>query len=381
MTSPKALFFYGTLRHRPLLDLVLGPGGAGRVRLRAARLAGHEALWVAGECFPMIRERDGAVAEGLVAEGLRAEDIARLSFYEGAYHFTLKPVEVVAGDDRVAAEVYFPEPGAWQAGAPFDLDDWAARWGEITLGAAADYMAGFGRWGGGDMAVFWPRYRARAWSRMLAARSGDAAETRAGPGRETVEARHRTRRHGGFFALDEVDLSHPRFETGRVGVSREVFIGTDAALVLPYDPRTDRVALVEQFRIGAYVRGDRRPWMLEPVAGLIDAGETPEACAMREAVEETGLELDRLVPVPGGYPSPGATTEFYHLFVGLCPLAPEDAHRPQIGVADEGEDIRTHILPLDEAIRLTQTGEASVLPLSLLLYWTALNRERLAELA
>ena len=381
MTAPTALFFYGTLRYRPLLDLVLGSGGAGRVRLRPATLEGHETLWVSGECFPMIRERAGARAEGVVAEGLTAEDIARLSFYEGAYFFTLKPVEVEAGGDRVTAEVYFPEPGAWRGGGTFDLADWAARWGEITLGAAAEFMVGYGGWCAGDVGQFWPRFRARAWSRMLAGRAADAAETRAGPGRETVVLRHRTRRHSGFFALDEVALAHPRFEGGHVAVSREIFVGADAALVLPYDPRTDRVALVEQFRIGAYVRGDRRPWMLEPVAGLIDAGETPETCAMREAVEETGLTLDRLVPVPGGYPSPGATTEYYHLFVGLCPLAPEDAHRPEIGVADEGEDIRTHILPLDEAIRLTETGEASVLPLSLLLFWTALNRKRLAELA
>jgi hypothetical protein len=57
MTRPGALFFYGTLRHRPLLDLVLGPAGAARVRLTPARLPGHAAHWVAGECFPMIRPR------------------------------------------------------------------------------------------------------------------------------------------------------------------------------------------------------------------------------------------------------------------------------------------------------------------------------------
>lgn len=381
MTPPKALFFYGTLRHRPLLDLVLGPAGAKRVLLTPATLPGHEAVWVAGECFPMIAARGGAAAEGLLAEGLLPEDLARLAYYEGAYLFSTREADVSAGGERVRAGVFFPDEGAWRGGAAFDLHDWAARWGEITLGAAAEYMAGFGRRGAGDAARLWPRFRGRAWSRILAARAEAPAAVRDAPRRDAVTEHRRLRRHGGFFALDEVTLEHPSFAGGAVEVSREVFVGTDAALVLPYDPQTDRVALVEQFRIGPYARGDARPWALEPVAGLIDPGEDPADCARREAVEETGLALDRLVPVPGGYPSPGATTEFFHLFVGLCALRPEDADRPHTGMADEGEDIRTHILPLDEALRLTATGAARVLPLSLLLYWTALNRERLAELA
>ncbi len=381
MTPRPALFFYGTLRHRPLLDLVLGAAGAARVRLTPAVLPGHEARWVAGECFPMIRPRAGTEASGVVAEGLTPADMARLSFYEGAYLFAMRRVEVRTGDGEREALVFFPETDAWHPGAPFDLDDWAARWGEITLGAAAEYMAGYGTWSGGDIARFWPRYRGRAWSRLIAAEAAAPATIRTGPDRTAVDGRRRVRRHGGFFALDELSLRHPRFDGGSVDVTREVFVGTDAAMVLPYDPRTDRVALIEQFRVGAYARGDARPWTLEPAAGLVDPGEDPAICARREAMEETGLEIGRLVPVPGGYPSPGATTEFYHMFVGLCALSPEDAHLPQSGLAAEGEDIRTHILSLDEAIRLTETGEAPVVPLALLLFWTALNRDRLAKLA
>jgi len=382
MTPPTALFFYGTLRHRPLLDLVLGPPGAGRVRLRPATLQGHEALWVVGEDFPMIRRREGAVAEGLLAEGLLPDDAARLAFYEGAYRFSTRAVEVSSDGAPVRAATFFPdEEEAWQPGAPFELEDWVARWGGVTTGAAAEYMTGYGRWAGSAAARFWPRFRSRAWSRIIAAGEAAPAAAERGPGGDTVVEHRRIRRHGGFFALDEITLGHPAFSGGNVEVSREVFVGTDAALVLPYDPGTDRVALVEQFRIGPYVRGDARPWALEPVAGLVDPGEDPADCARREALEETGLELGRLVPVPGGYPSPGATTEFFHLYVGLCPLGPDDADRPHSGMADEGEDIRTHILTLDEAIGLTETGAAKVLPLAFLLFWTALNRERLAELA
>jgi ADP-ribose pyrophosphatase len=57
--------------------------------------------------------------------------------------------------------------------------------------------------------------------------------------------------------------------------ARAVFRVTDAATVLPYDPVRDRILLVEQVRFGPLAQGDPSPWLLEPVAGLIDAGETP----------------------------------------------------------------------------------------------------------
>jgi nudix-type nucleoside diphosphatase (YffH/AdpP family) len=379
MSSSQALFFYGTLRFRPLLDLVLGPAGAARVRLSPARLPGHLARWVEGECFPLIRAEAGA-AEGVLAEGLIPEDIARLEYYEGGFLYGLSSMTVEAGGRRVEARVFFPEDGAWAVGEPFDLGYWEARWGAITLGAAADYMAGYGRFSAGEQVRRFPRMRARAWSRVIAGGTPVTAAVRAGPGAASVEVlRRRRRRHDGFFALDEVALVHPAFAGGRMEVLREVFVGTDAALVLPYDPAEDRVVLIEQFRAGPWLRGDRNPWVLEPVAGLVDPGETPEETARREAVEEAGLHLRRLVPVPGGYASPGATTEHFHLFVGLCDIDP--AMEGPGGLDAEGEDIRTHVMSLDDALRLTETGEINVVPLAALLYWAALNRPSLRALA
>jgi nudix-type nucleoside diphosphatase (YffH/AdpP family) len=378
MSSPQALFFYGTLRYRPLLDLVLGPAGAARVRLSPARLPGHLARWVEGECFPLIRAEDGA-AEGVLAEGFLPEDIARLEYYEGGFLYGLSPMTVEAGARRVEARVFFPEDGAWAAGEPFDLGVWEARWGAITLNAAADYMAGYGRFSAGEQVRRFPRMRARAWSRVIAGETPVTAAVRAGPGAETVEVLRRRRKHEGFFALDEVALTHPAFAGGRMEVVREVFASTDAALVLPYDPVHDRVALIEQFRAGPWGRGDRNPWVLEPVAGLLDPGETAEETAVREAVEEAGLHLRRLIPVPGGYASPGATTEHFHMFVGLCDIDP--GMEGPGGLDAEGEDIRTHVMRLDDALGLIASGEINVVPLQALLYWAALNRQSLRALA
>lgn len=378
MTPARPLFFYGTLRHRPLLDLVLGTA-AERVALQPARLPDHAARWVAGECYPMIRAETGAMAEGVLAQGLMPEDIDRLDFYEGGHLYALRPVTVATDSGPVAARVYFPDHAPWQDGGPFELADWEARWGAITLHSAAEFMAGYGRLSAAEMSDRFPRQRMRGWSRVIAARTAPVAGLRTGPGRAAVVPGRRMRRHDGFFALDELVLSHPRFDGGRVSVRREVLVGFDAALVLPYDPVRDRVALLEQFRAGAWARGEAQPWLLEPVAGLLDPGESPEDCARREALEETGLTLGPLVPVPGGYPSPGASSEHFHNFVGIARLDTETTEAR--GIAAEGEDIRTHILPLDAALALTESGEINVLPLILLLLWTAANRSRLGELA
>ncbi len=175
-------------------------------------------------------------------------------------------------------------------------------------------------------------------------------------------------------------LDHATFAGGRSGpILREAFVGMDAALVLPYDPATDRVLLVEQFRTGPLRRGDPNPWTLEPVAGLVDPGETPEATAHREAMEEAGIAFRHLEPVLKGYPSPGATTEFFHCFVGLCDLDDRHAGGPG-GLTDEAEDIRTHVLDRQRATDLIATGEANVIPLAMLLLWVGANRQRLAAL-
>ncbi len=81
-----------------------------------------------------------------------------------------------------------------------------------------------------------------------------------------------------------------------------------------------------------------------------------------------------------GYPSPGATTEFFHCFVGICSLA-EGVGDAGGGLAQEDEDIRTHVLDRERAMDLVNTGEANVIPLVMLLLWAGANRQRLAGLS
>jgi ADP-ribose pyrophosphatase len=366
------VFPYGTLRDPAHLSAVLG-----REDWRAGPvgLAGHAVRWDAAGEIPVIASAPGEKAEGIALEATD-EDLARLDYYELPFGYRREDVTLT---DARPAIAYFPDDPARAGAKAFDLADWEARFGALATASAEEVMADFGR--KPAPAEGYRRNLARGWSRVLAERSTDATQVRQSLGREGVDEHSRERIHTGFFALDRYRLAHRAFAGGNVEVTREVFRSYDAALVLPYDPARDRIALIEQFRIGPYGRGDPRPWVLEPVAGLVDPGESPEDCAMREAEEEAGLTLSRLVPVMSGYASPGGTTEFFHLFVGLCDL-PDGAGAGDRGGLDvEGEDIRTHILPLDVALNLIGTGEANVVPLAFLITWAAAQRARLQALA
>ena len=177
----------------------------------------------------------------------------------------------------------------------------------------------------------------------------------------------------GFYQLDRVHLKHRLF-AGNMGptIVRELFVRPDAVCVLPYDPHTDSVVLVEQFRIGALDKSPE-PWLLETVAGLIDTDEQPAQVARREAREEAGLELQELLPVMAYYPSPGASDERVCLYIGRCST---DGVAGVFGVAEEGEDIRVHVWPLADALKAVQDGRIDNAASIIALQWLALNKDQ-----
>ena len=223
--------------------------------------------------------------------------------------------------------------------------------------------------------------RAMAWTvaEQMAQEAPPPTRRSATP-RTAVTVMSQTANHEGFFLTRSYDLRPPRFDGKDAPVvRREVFVATDAVIVLPYDRVRDRVLLVEQFRMGPFGRGDPYPWVLEPVAGRLDAGETMEMAARRECEEEAGLALQELLHVSSHYCTPGASTEYFHCFVALADLPDEVAGFG--GLETENEDIRTHILSYDDAMDLLTSGEANIGPMVLLLLWLQRERSRLRSLA
>ncbi|MFC0201618.1 NUDIX domain-containing protein [Paracoccus rhizosphaerae] len=201
------------------------------------------------------------------------------------------------------------------------------------------------------------------------------------PDADAVRVVERRTRFSGYFAVEEHRLSHALHEGGHSDpVTREAFLMGDAAVLLPWDPQRDRVLLVDQFRFAPAVRGDPQPWLLEPVAGRVDAGEAVEDALRREAREEAALDVGRMFPAASVYPSPGAVCEFIYHYVGIADLP--DGSAGVHGAESEAEDIRGHLMPRRQLSDMVRDGQITNGPLVLLSLWLDAQADRLkAELA
>jgi ADP-ribose pyrophosphatase len=172
----------------------------------------------------------------------------------------------------------------------------------------------------------------------------------------------------GHFQMVRYRLRHWQFAGGfGPALAREVFLRGHAAAVLPYDPVRDEVALVEQFRVGA-LETPYDPWLLEPVAGIIEGDESPEELARREALEEAGVEILDLAAVCSCFMSPGGSSEIVHVFIGRI-----DARGAGgvFGLPDEGEDIKVHLLPFAQLQAWLDEGRLRVASTLLAAQWLA----------
>jgi ADP-ribose pyrophosphatase len=180
----------------------------------------------------------------------------------------------------------------------------------------------------------------------------------------------------GFFKLRAIQLRHRLFQGGwGKPINRELMERGLAVGVLPYDPTTDSVLLIEQFRVGGLNR-EAGPWMMELVAGLIDKEESPQEVARREAEEEAGITLGELEPVANYFSSPGGSDEYFYLFCGCCDLTAAGGY---YGLPEEGEDIKAQVLSVDDALANMATGHIDNAHTIIALQWLQLNRSRLRQ--
>ena len=369
-------FLYGRLADPDILPVLLGRAFASDTSACApATLDGYSLPDNADTPFPLARPEAGARLQGVLVQGVPDNTLARIKVFHAGIGAQEQCLDV-SGQPALAffADAAQPAPDALPAES-----DSSDHWKEIARYATEEAMQRAAHEDGAVLRSRMPMILARAAARV-AAGPGKPARVRSGLSRDRVEVTGQNTPHSGFFVTRQVALRHPLFGGGMSDqMTREVFVATDAAIVLPYDTARDRVLLVEQFRMGPFGRGDARPWMLEPVAGRIDAGETPEQAARRECEEEAGLTLSGLERISSHYCSPGCSTEYFHLFLGICDLP--DMASGTGGLDSEHEDIRTHTLPFDQAMALLATGEADNGPLILSLIWLRRERARLRAAA
>ena len=180
----------------------------------------------------------------------------------------------------------------------------------------------------------------------------------------------------GHFAIRQLTLQHRLFAGGwSAPLVREVFERGDAVGVLPYDPVSDSLVMIEQFRPGA-MRGDDSPWMLELIAGIVEPGESATDVAHREAMEEAGCELSELVPIATVLPSAGACTEQVRL---LCGKVSSAAIGAIAGLQHEGEDILVHSVSRRDALQLLADDRIPNGHTLIALQWLHIHGESLQE--
>ncbi len=386
------LFLAGPLADPALLKVLLGPEGAAALETaRPAILPGHDLLWRPGARVAVLKACPGAMAQGLLIDLPEQELRRRLNhFLSGAAKWApvrVRPMRSAASSGPepapgTAAENTAETPMAMPAEAnaahePFEALWARPGWPEVMAGAAGEYMQSYGIWPAPRAAGLWHAMLIRAGAHMRARAEPAPARIRMKADAQAVRTLDARRPYWGYFNIEEQDLRFRLFEGGwSETVKRACFVDGDAVIVLPYDPARGKVLLVEQFRMGPWVRGAANPWLLEPVAGRIDGAEPPEEAALRELEEETGISRARLVHIASGYPSSGAVTAYFYCYVALCDL-PETSARIA-GLPSEAEDIRGHVVALSEALALLESGEAAAMPLATALFWLQAHRHDLA---
>jgi ADP-ribose pyrophosphatase len=186
----------------------------------------------------------------------------------------------------------------------------------------------------------------------------------------------------GRTQLDVVKFTNTRFNGSQSAVRTwEVWLRGHAVGVLPYDPVTDQLVMIEQFRYPAMIAG-LDPMLLEVPGGFMEPGEAPEQTGLREMQEEMKLTADRLERVGRYILTAGGSDETVTIYAGRvkAPAADANGITGYGGLLSESEDIRARILPAATAIEMVLANRCPNAITSLALLWFAVHHQRLRQL-
>ena len=190
------------------------------------------------------------------------------------------------------------------------------------------------------------------------------------PGRAVIS--HQRRLFDDFFKIDELMVAHRQNDGTMSSVQRRlVFERGDSVAVLLFHRDRRAVVLVEQFKVPALVARRRDDpattdgWLTETLAGMIDAGETPQAAAVRETLEETGYRIAAPELIGRFFASPGGTSE--RVFLYFAEIG--DADRVSAGGGIEDEDVKVLEIGLDQVFEQLAGGLIEDPKLVIAAYW------------
>jgi nudix-type nucleoside diphosphatase (YffH/AdpP family) len=191
-------------------------------------------------------------------------------------------------------------------------------------------------------------------------------------GPRKAEIHKQTRRFDDFFKIDEVMVSHEQKDgTMSPDQRRLIFERGDAVAILLFNPDTQAVVLVNQFKVPSLIARRRDDpattdgWVTEAIAGMIDPGETPEQAVIRETREETGYLISNPSLIGRFLSSPGGTSERIFLYFA------EARRSDQVGEGGglPGEDVTVLEMPAADLFARLEQGALEDPKLIIGAYW------------
>jgi ADP-ribose pyrophosphatase len=191
------------------------------------------------------------------------------------------------------------------------------------------------------------------------------------PGRAAAITQQR-RLFDDFFKIDELMVAHRKNDGTTSSVQRRlVFERGDSVAVLLFNRDRNTIVVVEQFKVPALVARRRDEptttdgWLVETLAGMIDAGETPQMAAIRETLEETGYRIATPELIGRFFASPGGTSERVFLYFAEV----GDTDRVSAGGGIEDEDVKVLEVGLDQTFEQLAGGLIEDPKLAIAAYW------------
>ena len=182
-----------------------------------------------------------------------------------------------------------------------------------------------------------------------------------------------------FLKVKRVSVTTKNLETQKDLVKSFEFLDRkDSVGVLVYHKDKQLFTWVQQFRIGAATKAEssERGWTIEPVAGMVEPGQTPHQAAAREVFEEVGVTAPEVKPISSFLMCPGISNERMHLF--FCEVENQPLNKLG-GLEEEQENIQVLHWTAEETQAAVNSGKMDTAHACLLWQWVQLARPDLVQ--
>ena len=140
------------------------------------------------------------------------------------------------------------------------------------------------------------------------------------------------------------DVRHDRVRLpdGQI-TTLDIIAHPPAVVMVPVDDE-DNIWFVSQYRHAV------ERVILELPAGVMEPGEEPELCAMRELREEIGMSANQIQKIGEFFIAPGYSSEYLHIFLAT-------GLKPDPLPGDEDEFISIERIPTEIAFSMIEDGK------------------------